>query len=228
MRDRACARRGRDRGSGGRRPARDARASGHRRRRRVGRRHGGAGAGAGSVGLAPPPEPRQGRGHPCGPLRGEVPRLRGRAHRRRRRPAPRRVGAHRARRRATTRARSCWASGTSSATARPPRNRFGNGVSNFFLSLFAGRTLQDTQCGLRRYPVRRDARSRRPRLGLRLRGGGRLAGARGGAPARGGARSRSIYPPVDHPGSHFRRVVDPTRIVATVVRTVVELRRGGS
>ena len=32
-------------------------------------------------------------------------------------------------------------------------NRFGNDVSNFFLSVFAGRHLHDTQCGLRRYPV---------------------------------------------------------------------------
>src|SRR5579859_6075260 len=36
----------------------------------------------------------------------------------------------------------------------PRSNRFGNGVSNFFLSSFSGRGLRDTQCGLRRYPVR--------------------------------------------------------------------------
>jgi len=38
--------------------------------------------------------------------------------------------------------------------ARAPRaNRFSNGISNYFLSRFAGRRLRDTQCGLRRYPL---------------------------------------------------------------------------
>ena len=41
------------------------------------------------------------------------------------------------------------------ACAGAPRaNRFSNGISNFFLSRFARRPLQDTQCGLRRYPIR--------------------------------------------------------------------------
>ncbi len=35
----------------------------------------------------------------------------------------------------------------------PRANRFSNGISNFFLSRFAGRELRDTQCGLRRYPI---------------------------------------------------------------------------
>jgi hypothetical protein len=37
-----------------------------------------------------------------------------------------------------------------------------------------------------------------------------------------------LYEPPGWQGSHFRRVVDPTRIVATVVRTIFELRLGGS
>ena len=37
-----------------------------------------------------------------------------------------------------------------------------------------------------------------------------------------------VYGPAGHQTSHFRRVLDPTRIVATVVRTVFELRLGGS
>ncbi len=36
----------------------------------------------------------------------------------------------------------------------PRANRFSNGISNYFLSRFAGRELLDTQCGLRRYPIR--------------------------------------------------------------------------
>jgi glycosyltransferase involved in cell wall biosynthesis len=35
----------------------------------------------------------------------------------------------------------------------PRANRFSNGISNWFLSRFAGRPLHDTQCGLRRYPI---------------------------------------------------------------------------
>jgi glycosyltransferase involved in cell wall biosynthesis len=35
----------------------------------------------------------------------------------------------------------------------PKANRFSNGFSNVFLSLFSGRKLNDTQCGLRRYPL---------------------------------------------------------------------------
>lgn len=39
-------------------------------------------------------------------------------------------------------------------TAGAPRaNQISNGISNYFLSRFTGRELQDTQCGLRRYPV---------------------------------------------------------------------------
>lgn len=39
------------------------------------------------------------------------------------------------------------------AAGAPRANRMSNGISNFFLSRFAGRPLADTQCGLRRYPV---------------------------------------------------------------------------
>lgn len=36
----------------------------------------------------------------------------------------------------------------------PGANVFSNSISNFFLSLFIGQSLPDTQCGYRRYPVR--------------------------------------------------------------------------
>ena len=40
--------------------------------------------------------------------------------------------------------------------AQAPRaNRFSNWISNFFLSRFTGCPLLDTQCGLRRYPLRK-------------------------------------------------------------------------
>ena len=109
----------------------------------------------------------------------------------------------------------------------PASNRFGNGVSNYFLSLFAGRSLRDTQCGLRRYPVAET-------LALAARSGG--FAFEGEIVLRALAASLPVvevpiavvYDPSARQGSHFRRVLDPTRIVATVVWTVFELRLGGS
>jgi glycosyltransferase involved in cell wall biosynthesis len=39
------------------------------------------------------------------------------------------------------------------AAGAPAANVFSNSISNFFLSLFIGQSLPDTQCGFRRYPV---------------------------------------------------------------------------
>jgi glycosyltransferase involved in cell wall biosynthesis len=104
----------------------------------------------------------------------------------------------------------------------PRSNRFGNDVSNFFLSLFARRRLLDTQCGLRRYPVRETLA-----LGARARGYAFEAEVVLRALAAGlplvEAPVRVVYPPAEARSSHFRNVRDPARIVATVVRTVLEL-----
>lgn len=108
----------------------------------------------------------------------------------------------------------------------PASNRFGNDVSNFFLSVFAGRKLHDTQCGLRRYPVLETLE-----LGARARGYALEAEIVLRALA---ARLPVvevpidvIYPPQGEGHSHFRNVLDPTRIVFAVVRTVLELRIRG-
>ncbi|WP_394823432.1 glycosyltransferase family 2 protein [Pendulispora albinea] len=105
----------------------------------------------------------------------------------------------------------------------PRKNRFSNGISNFFLSRFAGRSLSDTQCGLRRYPVDET-------LAL-------------GARATGYAFEAEIillfcadrlpivqipidvvYPPEDERITHFDSVRDPARIIGVVLRTVVATR----
>jgi glycosyltransferase involved in cell wall biosynthesis len=108
----------------------------------------------------------------------------------------------------------------------PALNRFGNAVSNRFLSLFAGRALRDTQCGLRRYPVVET-------LALGARAGGYafeaeivLRAIAAGLPIVE-VPVGVVYPAERLRRTHFRGVRDPARIVATVVKTVLELRLGG-
>jgi glycosyltransferase involved in cell wall biosynthesis len=107
----------------------------------------------------------------------------------------------------------------------PGPSRFSNGVSNFFLSQFTGVPLADTQCGLRRYPV-----SASLALGTRAEGYAFEAEVILRAVA---AKMPIVeiavpvfYPPEELRVSHFDKVRDPARIVATVVRTLHELYRG--
>ncbi|HEY1692100.1 MAG TPA: glycosyltransferase family 2 protein [Polyangiaceae bacterium] len=108
----------------------------------------------------------------------------------------------------------------------PKNNRFGNGVSNFFLSRFAGRPLLDTQCGLRRYPVAATLD-----LGCRARGFAFEAEvvlrAIGGSVPVVEVPVAVVYPPEEARRTHFHSVRDPARIVGAVVRTVVDLRLRG-
>jgi glycosyltransferase involved in cell wall biosynthesis len=110
----------------------------------------------------------------------------------------------------------------------PSSNRFGNDVSNYFLSLLARprRMLRDTQCGLRRYPVGATLA-----LGARARGYAFEAEVVLRALAAGlplvEVPVAVVYPPPAARRSHFRNVQDPVRIVGRVVRTVVELRLRG-
>lgn len=108
----------------------------------------------------------------------------------------------------------------------PRSNRFGNGVSNFFLSLFAGRTLHDTQCGLRRYPVAETLALASRARGYAFEAEVVLRALAAGLPVLE-VPVKVVYPPAEDLRSHFRSVRDPARIVATVVRTVVELRLHG-
>ena len=101
----------------------------------------------------------------------------------------------------------------------PRANRFSNGISNFFLSRFAGRPLGDTQCGLRRYPVAKT-------LELAPRAAGYALEAEVILLAVGaGVRVVEVpvvvrYPPEEERVSHFDPVKDPARIIAVVLRTV--------
>ncbi|HEV3189379.1 MAG TPA: glycosyltransferase family 2 protein [Polyangiaceae bacterium] len=104
----------------------------------------------------------------------------------------------------------------------PVSNRVGNAVANFFLSRFAGRPIRDTQCGLRRYPVNETLE-----LGCRADGfafeGEVLLRALGARLPVVEVNVTAVYPASGKGQSHFHRLRDPTRIVATVVRTVLEL-----
>jgi len=105
------------------------------------------------------------------------------------------------------------------AEAGAPRaNQFSNGFSNVFISWFSGRRLLDTQCGLRRYPVRETMA-----LDVRAAGYGFeaeviLRAARAGWDIQH-VPVRVIYPPEGERVSHFHSVRDPARIVVRVLHT---------
>lgn len=101
----------------------------------------------------------------------------------------------------------------------PRANRFSNGISNYFLSRFAGRPLRDTQCGLRRYPIAKT---------LALRAHGRGYDFEAEVLLRAiwsGLRVvecpvRVLYPA--ERTTHFHVARDPWRIIRTVVATLGE------
>jgi glycosyltransferase involved in cell wall biosynthesis len=106
------------------------------------------------------------------------------------------------------------------ARAGAPRaNQISNRISNFFLSLFSGHTLADTQCGLRRYPLKKTLA-----LGTRDEGYAFEAEIILRAVAAGvrvvEAPIDVYYPPAHERVTHFHSVRDPARIVARVVSTL--------
>jgi glycosyltransferase involved in cell wall biosynthesis len=102
----------------------------------------------------------------------------------------------------------------------PRANRISNGISNFFLSRFSGKTMLDTQCGLRRYPIAKT-------LALRGRADGYAYEAEVLLrAAHAGIRIVEVpvdvyYPPENERVTHFDSVKDPARIVVAVVRTLL-------
>jgi hypothetical protein len=107
----------------------------------------------------------------------------------------------------------------------PRKNQFSNGVSNFFLSRFAGRPLADTQCGLRRYPLRATLA-----LGARASGYAYEAEVLFRA-ARAGWPIVETCVPVLYPPertTHFDARIDVPRIIVRVLATAFELARAPS
>ena len=106
----------------------------------------------------------------------------------------------------------------------PRANRFSNGFSNAWISMFSGRRLVDTQCGLRRYPVCSTLE-----LGVKACGYGFeaeviLRAARARWPI-AEVPVRVVYPVNGQHTSHFHVVRDPARIVARILWTVATAPR---
>jgi len=101
----------------------------------------------------------------------------------------------------------------------PRANQMSNRISNFFLSLFCGRTLADTQCGLRRYPLAKTLS-----LGARDEGYAFEAEIILRAVAAGVRIVETpinvYYPPAGERVTHFHSVRDPARIIARVLTTL--------
>ncbi len=100
----------------------------------------------------------------------------------------------------------------------PRANQISNGISNAFLSFFTGRTLADTQCGLRRYPVARTLALNLQSDGYALEAEVVMRAAREGWPI-AQVPVRVIYPPEGQRTTHFRVARDPARIVFRVLAT---------
>ena len=106
----------------------------------------------------------------------------------------------------------------------PPANVFSNRFSNRFLSFALGRTLSDTQCGLRRYPLPETLA-----LGGRAEGYGYEAELILRAALLGWniveTPVRVIYPPEGERVTHFHSVRDPAKIVYRVLFTLASAPR---
>lgn len=108
----------------------------------------------------------------------------------------------------------------------PRKNRFSNGISNYFLSRFTGRQLADTQCGLRRYPVEATLALGAHAKGYAYEAEVILLAAAARMPIVE-AQIEVVYPPEDERVTHFDSVRDPARIIGVVLRTILgpKLRR---
>lgn len=94
----------------------------------------------------------------------------------------------------------------------PRANRFGNQVSNFFVSLYSGRRFKDSQCGLRRYPLVKVLKADIQTTGYAYETDLLLTAAKGGwcivdVPI------DVYYPPEGQGSSHYRLLRDSLHIV---------------
>ncbi len=110
------------------------------------------------------------------------------------------------------------------AAGAPVKNQWSNRFSNAVLSLFGGRNLLDTQCGLRRYPVSETIALSAPDDGYSFESDIVLRAARRGLPIIH-VPSMVIYPPETERLSYFDSVRDPAKMVFRVVWTTLTVPR---
>jgi glycosyltransferase involved in cell wall biosynthesis len=110
------------------------------------------------------------------------------------------------------------------AAGAPKANRFSNEFSNVFVSLFSGKWLHDTQCGLRRYPVEATLALGCRSSGFALEAEVLIRAAKAGIPIEE-VPIDVHYPPEAERVSHFRVSRDPPRIVGRVLHTFFTARR---
>lgn len=105
----------------------------------------------------------------------------------------------------------------------PRLNQFSNGISNAFLSAFAGRRFGDTQCGLRRYPIDETLALGARAAGYAFEAEIVLLWAAAGRPFVE-VPVAVTYPPGKARVTHFDSVRDPARIIRTVLGTVARTK----
>jgi glycosyltransferase involved in cell wall biosynthesis len=111
------------------------------------------------------------------------------------------------------------------AAGAPRANRLSNRFSNLVISLFCGRRLGDTQCGLRRYPLGRTLDLGAEGEGYDFEAEVLLLAVAAGLPIVE-TPIHVLYPPAGERVTHFHSVRDPARIVARVVATTIATRFG--
>lgn len=109
------------------------------------------------------------------------------------------------------------------AANAPLSSKRSNRFSNIMLSVFCGRPLADTQCGLRRYPIEATLELAGRDVGYAYEAELLIRAVMAGVPIVE-LPINAYYPPPDERLTHFHVVRDPTRIVFRVLGTTFESR----
>lgn len=104
----------------------------------------------------------------------------------------------------------------------PKKNQLSNAFSNWILSLFGGQKVRDTQCGLRRYPVKQTCALGATHPGYAFESDLVLRAARTGMQIFE-MDAEVLYPDEQARVTHFDSIRDPAKNVFQIVRTTWEV-----